>query len=117
MLVSTAHSQDSTRTVSVPRWQMWLLIHEVQLGRACDSLRHHLEAELQASRLTLQQADSVIEAERARVRLEAEGGRLLRDQVTVRDQQNGMLRDEVKKQKLLTIAVSVASVIAILIAL
>lgn len=117
MLVSTAHSQDSTRTVSVPRWQMWRLIHEVQLGRACDSLRHHLEAELQASRLTLQQADSVIEAERARVRLEAEGGRLLRDQVTVRDQQNGMLRDEVKKQKLLTIAVSVASVIAILIAL
>jgi plasmid replication initiation protein len=96
---------------------MWRLIHEVQLGRSCDSLRAHLEAELQASRLTLQQADSVIAAERARVRLEVEGGKILRAQAATSKQQNDLLRDEVKKQKLLTIAVAVASVLAILIVL
>lgn len=93
------------------------MIHEVQLGRACDSLRHHLEKEITYGVNAQVKADSVIAAQQRQIALRDEAAKVQSDRIINQAAANQELRKEVRRQKGLTIAVGVLGVIMVLIAL
>lgn len=88
-----------------------------ELYQSCDSLQARMEKELELSEVRNQKADSVIAIGEKRIRLEAEGSKILQKQVTVMEQMNGELRHQVRQQKILTVAVGVLGVLALIIIL
>ncbi len=93
------------------------MIHEVQLGRACDTLRLELEKEVALGANALIHADSVIEAQQRQIDFRDQAIAVQTDRILNQQTANKELRDEVKKQKLLTIAVGVASLLVLVIML
>lgn len=96
---------------------MWRLIHEVQLGRACDSLRHHLEKEITYGVNAQVKADSVIEAQRRQIDLRDQAVKVQSDRVINYAKDNQELRKEVRRQKGLTLAVGLLGVLMVIIVL
>jgi hypothetical protein len=93
------------------------MIHEVHLGRACDSLRQQLEEEITLGVNAQVKADSVIEVQRRQIALRDQAVKVQGDRVMNYAKDNQELRKEVRRQKGLTLAVGVAAIIAIIIAL
>jgi len=61
--------QDSLQLVPVPRWQISRAIHEVKLGRACDSLQMALREELALAFRVEKFADSLLTAKDRQIEL------------------------------------------------
>lgn len=96
---------------------MWRLIHEVQLGRACDSLRHQLEKEITYGVNAQVKADSVITAQQRQIALRDQAVKVQGDRVMNYAKDNQELRREIRRQKGLTLAVGLLGVVMVLIAL
>lgn len=90
---------------------MWRLIHEVQLGRACDSLRHQLEKEITYGVNAQVKADSVIEAQQRQIVLRDEAAKVQSDRIINQTQANQELRKEVRNNNKLTVVSGAASVV------
>lgn len=113
ILPSQGNCQDST-LVSVPRWQVSRLIHEVKLGRSCDSLRQQLEAELLLAYRVEAFADSLLAVRDHQIKLATEVARISEVRRLNREEEVGELKKEVKKWRLISIATVVISVLIIL---
>jgi hypothetical protein len=93
------------------------MIHEVQMGRACDTLRQQLEVTLGAAIVTVLKADTVIKKQQEQIRLRDEAVRVQTERILNQQKEKQELKKEIRRQKALTIAVGVVSVLAIIIML
>lgn len=101
----------------MPRWKHWYAIHEITRARLCFRTQDSLVQQIEVAKELSEKSDAVINAKDRQIELERAGGQILRQQINILQQEIGDLRHEVSRQKLLTIAVSIASVIAIIIML
>jgi hypothetical protein len=93
------------------------MIHEVQMGRQCDTLRHQLEETLAAAMVTIDKSDTVIKKQQEQISLRDEAVRVQTERILNQQKEKQELKKEIRRQKALTIAVAVASVLAIIIIL
>lgn len=93
------------------------MIHEVQIGRACDSLRHQLEKEIALDANAMIKADSVIEAQKRQISLRDQSATVQGDRITNQAQANAELKKEIRRQKRITLLVGGGSLILLLLAL
>lgn len=93
------------------------MIHEVQLGRACDSLRHELEKEVAIGANAQVKADSVIQAQQRQIALRDQAASVQTERIMNQQKANGELKKEIRQQRRLTVAVGILGVLAVLIAL
>ena len=91
------------------------MIYEVELGRTCDTLRQQLEKTLQAATKTILKADTVIKAQQEQIKHRDELIGIQTDRVLNSQAANQELKSELRKQKGLTIAVGVVSILALII--
>jgi hypothetical protein len=108
---------DSAKLVAIPLWMHWRALHEVKLARACDSLQIHLKAELETSEQIIAKADSLDAIQERRIGLANANEKILVDRLANREDQVEGLKEEVKRQKVFTVAVAVLGVILVVIAL
>jgi len=105
--------QDSTALVSIPRWQASRLIHEGKLGRSCDSLRQQLESELLLAYKVEAFADSLLTARDRQIDLANQIAATAEKRRLNREDENKDLRKELRKARLITIAVGLVAVVAL----
>lgn len=91
------------------------MIYEVQLGRTCDTLRQQQDKALQAAMVTIIKADTVIKAQQSQIIIRDELIKIQTDMVLNSLAEKQELRKEIRKQKAMTIAIGVISVIALII--
>ena len=117
---STAHCQpstpDSLKTVQIPKWQVWRLIHETQKARFCDSLRNELEKESVAYRDGLRKADTVIGVLEHRLELERAGGAIMRSKAELSEKMAESYRKELRRQKRKTVIVGAFGLVLVVLA-
>lgn len=97
---------------------MWRMIHEVQLGRACDSLRHELEKEVTIGVNAQEKAYAMIEAQKAQIAYRDEAATVQSERILNQLQANQELRKEVNRQKRhKVLAIGIGAILVVLAAL
>lgn len=89
------------------------LIHEVKVGRACDSLQIRLEAELAISDRIIEKADSLIIVKQKQIDLEREGGKILKFQIQNKQDEIDHHKREVRKWKTYAIGAGVIALLSL----
>ena len=110
-------AQDSTRLISIPKWRVEFLIRDALLLRSCDSLQNALSASLQASGRVIAHADTLLAAKDRQLTLKGAETQILVARLDNSKEENKALKSEIRKQRALTIAVSVVSVLTIILIL
>lgn len=93
------------------------MLHEVQLYRACDTLRHSLEKEVALGANALVKADSLIEAQKRQIELRDQAVQVQTDRILNQMKANQELKREVRKHKTRTLLVGGASLLLIILLL
>lgn len=94
------------------------MIHEVQLGRACDSLRHELEKEVTIGVNAQEKAYAMIEAQKAQIAYRDEAATVQSERILNQLQANQELRKEVNRQKRhKVLAIGIGAILVVLAAL
>ena len=91
------------------------MIHEVQLGRKCDTLRHQLEKEVALGANALVKADSLINAQKRQNELRDQALEVQTQRILNQQKANQELKQEVRKHKTITYiasGVAIGTVIA-----
>lgn len=88
---------DSTALVAIPRWIHWKAIHDIKVGRSCDSLRLRLAEEIDTLRQAKEKDQAVIDAQAQELKLEIESGRLLNLQRGNAEERARLAGQEVKR--------------------
>jgi hypothetical protein len=93
------------------------MIHEVQLGRACDTLRQQLQKEVTIGANAQVKADSVISMQQKQIAYRDELAKVQTERILNAQAVNQELKKELRQQKRLTIATAVVGLIFVIIAL
>lgn len=93
------------------------MIHEVHAGRICDSLQAQQAKELESAKHTILAADSVISKQKSQIAIRDSQLQVQTDRIINQQKANQELRQEIRKQKGLTAAVTIASILGIIIIL
>lgn len=83
--------------VGIPRWIHWKAIHEIKVGRSCDSLRLRLAEEIDSLRDSKRKDQAVIDAQARELELEKQSGDLLNLQRANAEERAGLAGREVKR--------------------
>ena len=93
------------------------MIHEVNIGRTCDSLVRRMDALNDANTAVIKAADSLVVAKDRQLTLKGAETQILVARLDNSKEENKALKSEIRKQRALTIAVSVVSVLTIILIL